>query len=682
MDTQGVLHSAVFAQAAWANMVSVPKQGLDYLWAALHQREWVHRRVDSMKMESTNRFVQHTSLDLSVPSAAPRLRDGGGDEIVLLPLFQSQKAPLSKFNIQLGDGTDLPILNAAQTATVSSIGMLAYAQRLFLMMSEVLSYSTGLSDNQETTLRLADLGINTRVTTSVAWPARQTAIQLTKSHIHREPNEESDYCFNQDPRIAGSLPDCTQRVAGCASSRVIQLALVNLITAKKDLARENLAMFARSESPFIRILWETEGYRALLHRLSENYFVTAALSLPGDLRTKGQTRQHDAVGIPMDDAGSLSRHIVVFEVERRRRETRFFNNYFSRFSAASGNSAVWQQIWITFHLLYVWLRRMASKMGVAPSVVITDCSSAGDSSSFHLEFEAPEGMKVTSLVWSLRPRDALGEPRRQLKRSLAVSGPVIQVSPDVRAGVESRTVHSSIAQVPMGYSLNCQIHLRPLTLGWPIWSFVVATPLAVLCWLNARDIRNGWLTRAGEILNLLDEGAAKGSSGDEGARLAIEASLLASETQNRTALLLAAVALGATLLFRTRESPVLTEQLMTARVCVAALATICLYEAFVVSTMSGGLPQPTGNPFSLESLTSPVRFVVGIWQILVREPQETPALTLQAIVENLLTAVLVYSVLLLAWSFDTSLRPVKRALSKLRRHFFSSGREIYWTLER
>lgn len=637
-------------RAGWVATLGDERQALNYLYCAIRSQQWMHRRVDTLSLVTASLFAQRTSLDFTIPPGAPRYYHEDIGEFRVLPIFQARKEPLLNFDIKDDEGRDIPILTAAQTATLSLLGMLSYTQRLFMHLSDIVRTHRNGDGIQS---RLESIGLQEMVGPELAARARDCAAAMFFDHewVHEDP-ERCRYGINNDEGHHVRFPRQGLHLRGSRDAAAIQEALGQIITGKHEAGLTALGVFecqcTSEDHVLIHLLWRVAPYRAFLRRFAEVYFVSAVLAMGAPrsealLEVGGRSAnrsliarligrvmgRHDLEGRARDRAASsvklshthqdgLQRRVVTFALDREATTTRLRN----RMKRALPD----QKVVVPFKdrvrrwgesAIYIPARRLTERLGLASLTIYTDAAVAQDCSSYHLEFNAPPGLKITDMTWwvlpvglppvkptnnrSSGPAEAGrvpgggaagpgGPDGRRLGPGFA-EGPgkdsptslVIQTSPDFAGGQTSIRGHTTISQVGLGYNLACQIRLRALALGWLLMANIVALTLAALLTALSSDL-------------LASQGAPDGN---------IEAAVY----QNRMTLAIAVVALAGTLLLRTGEHALTKRYLMASRLSIVLLLSTALsvtlrlavlrYKQMFVPVPAWGVPADLGQVLHL-----------------------------------------------------------------------------------
>jgi hypothetical protein len=91
----------------------------------LDSQRWMHRRVDTLRMDEHGRTRLSVSIDLTVPEGP-----GGSERSVLVPLALVGKGTLTSLSTRGPTGNPMPVLGADDNARVSQLMLTALARRL------------------------------------------------------------------------------------------------------------------------------------------------------------------------------------------------------------------------------------------------------------------------------------------------------------------------------------------------------------------------------------------------------------------------------------------------------------------------------------------------------------------------------------------------------------------------
>lgn len=113
-----------------------PSNGESLAWLFLNSREWMHRRVEALRLDQSGATRLHISHDATIRAEYPVVRTTGR---IVVFLGAIRKGGLRKFDVSAPDGTPASMLNTAQN-TELVVGMLEY------LLSPYLSQSHGMTD--------------------------------------------------------------------------------------------------------------------------------------------------------------------------------------------------------------------------------------------------------------------------------------------------------------------------------------------------------------------------------------------------------------------------------------------------------------------------------------------------------------------------------------------------------
>lgn len=556
--------------------------GTRYLIVMSQSQEWIHRRVDSFTFRGMQRLHQHTSIDFSVPHAPPTPRvwslpegedagvvapvkeeadgrpDGSTEEITssrsyYLPLMQIRKAPLVGYQLCNAAHEDICLITARQSRTLSCVGLLALADA-----------HLGLSG--EFSL-LSDLGRSC------------------------EEFAEVDFEFVATPRIdlpaegsSGSpltmVGAASQRLDELRELRELQASLVRIVTADTDVAMAEVAGFREKAPPLKAKVWDTRAFQFLLPLLAESYFMTVALEKPlAGSRTVIEVDFERIIGSNRLRSPSpfATREIMNLGLKR------WFTDL----------------VWGSF----IQPRIVAGLEDACllPSHVSQEAHAAAAVESYHVELNAPAGMKIVGVKWKITPpqgdwkhpdRSPVSRAEERIQKDLGERP--IDCYPDFGSDGEHTIAHSVVRPVPPGYSVNFRWRIAPLATGWLMVAFITST-LVVLVQAAYASTRLGLVSLAA-----LDPDTDIGQAA----------------LQNRTTLVLGLVALGLTALLRSGEHPLTKRSLMWPRIEVLVILGSFLatsIDLFVVDP-----PMPVEGTEVLILLSTAAWFLLGLsWMMSI-----------------------------------------------------------------
>lgn len=508
--------------------------GLRYLTLILRPQEWIHRRVDLFRFRSMYRLHQHTNIDFTVPLLAPQAdretsqptdtvphsypaRAGAhvpSAGVAYLPLMQIHKAPLVGFQLADASHADVCLITARQSRTLSCAGLLALADRqLELSGSESM---------------LTDLGLLCEESRHIDFVFEQS--DLTGSG---EVGHKSD---PQTPLVTADvlqlLPVSNGRVG---ELRNVQRALIRIVTEDADVAQKDVDRFRNAQPLSLEAaLWKSEAFRFFLPILATSYFLTVAL----------------------EGCNLGSRTVVEVDFERISKGSshRAASPLAGKSINELGIGALLRDVvWKTF--LRDWSLRKLEDLSWRPMSITQEAHGATAVESYHVEVEAPAGLKVVRMKWKITPprganwdhpdKTPLEHAKERIETELGVRP--VDCYPNAATHGEHSIGHSAIRTVPPGYSVIFNWMLAPLATGWLFVALLASSLIFVVQILlsSARlGVRmTGYVAEPAEELDAL---------------VAANPDVL---LQNRTALVLGLIALGVTALLRSGEHP-LTKRLL------------------------------------------------------------------------------------------------------------------------
>lgn len=548
-------------QTGWRAFASEPHQAVAYLNCIFRAQRWIHRRVDHLSFEDSITIGQASSLDLTIPIDPPTFSLGADTSVVILPLLQVRKSPLVHFSLRGPDQEPVPLLTARQSRTLASHGMLALAD---LVIGEAALFGTDL--------------------------------RLTSNHS-AILGDQPFYQVNDDQRVDLDLP-----AAGLSNGKtdpdvvraysLVQKHIVSLVSGGPEEGLEELAWFehpvrgsVRAEelaSALAGVLWTSLAFRTFLRRLAQNYYVSGVFRPPPQGR---------------------ARMVLKVRFDRPRRGGSLANR------AAPWNSVrTWWR-----HVGRQLLRDPLESLGIVATSIVHEANQALDCESFHVEFNAPRGLKIVDLDWFLFPPSAVDAqqsepvaesagkpttdmtPARRVTRDL--SNEPIVVSPDIiRDGAEPSRVNTAIHPVPLSYGLHVRWRLAASALSWISVALPVALAVVVLQAILSLGVMDpgsapswaptwiretaGWAT-----LSSSDPGTSvAGVSGDaanDGDVANDDGTEMGTLAQNRAQLLLVVVGVAVALLVRSGEPGATKRILLAPRLAVAGI---------LISVVVAGVP--------------------------------------------------------------------------------------------
>lgn len=91
--------------------------------------DWVHRRVERVRLCDPITFSRHVSLDFTLPrNLRSPIKDGRGREIFLVPLSFLRKRPLTNLDVRDQSGASLPVLTRRRNAALAASLLAAMAE--------------------------------------------------------------------------------------------------------------------------------------------------------------------------------------------------------------------------------------------------------------------------------------------------------------------------------------------------------------------------------------------------------------------------------------------------------------------------------------------------------------------------------------------------------------------------
>jgi hypothetical protein len=532
-----VVHGQGQPEPGWPAALRDGRQGLRYLYCLLNSQQWVHRRVDTLTFNGLAHVSQRTSLDLSIPFKPPVYRLLDGEEYVVLPSAQVGKDPLIDFDIQDSDGVHLPLLTDRQNCTITVLGILHLAAE---------------------TLEKNSLGPHLTQDFSAAGGDRAFSINKDRSTYLELPS------YAPTPDGQGESSTALE----CAE---VQEVIVRMITGTAEDGRRGVLDFERAQAGTLRgVLWGQLTLRIYLRRLAENAYMAAAMPIR-----------------------SPHRRVINYSLERRRApgHLRIGGSLLGREIRDLVRAVLWRDV---AGRCGHFGRTTLERLGLIPLSVLTDVSAAQDCASYHLEVDTPRGLKITDLHWFICPpggregtpaglnhgerRIRAADEREQMrKRIVAELGEdPIRVTPDVRRGHEHDRIHTTIADVPLGYNLSCRLRMAPVAGGWLLLAVpttLMAVGLIVLVLGSQGTAADNPLTALPWIGHRLNAWATSLRLHDEAANDETAGALL----QNRMTLLLGVFVLAGTVLLNSGENPLPRRLLLFPR-----LATFCVLLTLLV----------------------------------------------------------------------------------------------------
>lgn len=513
------------------------EQARNYLYCALRAQRWVHRRVDALSFIGLSRVSQRTSLDFSVPREAPQYAISG-TRVNVLPLIPVEKVPLVGLDLSDDQGQDIPILTSRQNSSISVLGMLS--------LGDVVLEQAGL-------------------------PA---GLQYDYA--------AAGYSINGDRRVNLEFPtaaddDLATPAEWQAELREVQQAIVDLVAGDSELGVRRRTEFETADpevAPLFAALWKRPAYRPFLRRLAVTYYLAVVLS--------PESRQ--------------PRRVVKFQLERRRSKARLSNVPLpdTRRLAQVRTRRFWGDVLV---LLWEAGRALAERLGVSPVSVVTETNAAQDCESYHLELEAPRGLKIMDAQWWLRPPGKPTSVREAERRVIEDLGPrPVEVSGALAAGQEQARAHTIVRTLPLGYNVFCRWQMVPTANSWLLMAVpVTALAVAIQSYLvfgspflapddtSSLPAPANTLPAGGLVSTLVAGQGTVGGTGGSGAGGSGAAGALAdpgSLLQNRMTLVLGVIAIATTVLLRSGENPLTKRLLLLPRV-----ATVGLIGSLLISSL-------------------------------------------------------------------------------------------------
>lgn len=508
--------------------------GLRYLTLILRPQEWIHRRVDLYRFRSMYRLHQHTNIDFTVPLLAPqaklpksstaeqeqessptRLEERVPSPVVAyLPLMQIHKAPLVGFQLADASHADICLITARQSRTLSCVGLLALADR-----------QLGLGGSKSMLTDLGQLCEDARHIDFVLQPSDL----VDTSELERTSNSPASQMADD---VLQLLPIGDGRVG---ELRNLQRALIQIVTEDADVAQKVLDRFRNAKTASLEAaLWKSESFQFFLPILASSYFLTVAL----------------------DECSLGTRSVVEVDFERiskgssHRASSPLAGSSIKKLRVGARLRDV---VWSTF--LRDWSIRKLEDLSWRPMSITQEAHGATAVESFHVEVEAPAGLKVVGMKWKITPprsRDSehpdkspLVIAQERVKSDLGVRP--VDCYPNAATHGEHSIGHSVIRTVPSGYSVMFSWRLAPLATGW-LFVALLASSLIFVVQILLTSARLG-VQISGNIISPVEELGVLA--------VAPPGVLL----QNRTALVLGLIALGVTALLRSGEHP-LTKRLL------------------------------------------------------------------------------------------------------------------------
>lgn len=503
----------------------------------MRAQRWIHRRVDTLEFTDTDSVHLNCSIDLTPPTNAPTfILPSRRESFTILPVLQVRKQPLVNFDLCDESGAAIPHLTARQSRTLAARGMLELGDLILREMGLPHGISRALLGGEEDEYDpLVDRRVDLTLPISQPDPAR-TAIR----RAHRE----------------------------------VQRMVIDLVAGDSELGAAALAWFESADGTEVptsadaygATLWKSTAYKVFLRRLAAHYFLSVVLATSPDIQGRRVIRA--SFDLPRDESHLYNK------TPMRGRGFRSWSKLVAR----------------------PLVRDMFEVLALSPVSVAMNASQAVDAESYHVEFVAPHGLKIIDADWFIGPPPAKGtgeSPAERVRRELGEKP--VSVSPDIRArDVEPDRVNTAIVSVPLFYTVYLRWRLAPSALSW----ISMATPVAFVA-TALHGIFVLGVTRAHSMASWvpqwISDEAGWALGGAESGVTTHGTELAGSLAQNRTALILAVIAVAVALLVRSGEPAITKRVLIGPRVFVTAIICFLIVAAaplWVAPETLSGLAAP------------------------------------------------------------------------------------------
>lgn len=431
---------------------------------------WVHRRVETLSFIDDVTVRRSVSVDFTLPTTLPApLPAIEGHNVHVVPLGLLRKAALRDFDLSDESGAALPLMTSAKNGAIAA-GALINAAEITPSDDELAGLPRRLPPELRDELW------------SIATGSAPASLRRWERLGH--PEESDSYAAGQWRRYLAEDRDFMALASDLARNFLVLTPLITPVGRRRivklsyEQTEENLDTFLRAATKASpkrrrrkrkRRVAEPGGGPGGVGRLrlqattllpEEEGVVPAPLDVevvvsgPAGFRTRVRTGEAGEKTVQLAAAVYLLEEVVPtgqLELTERRRTV----------EVQPGQEV---ELWFEHRPIAEWRigppepaprrRRWPRLLGWEPEVIAFFVPSVGQTQSYHVEFDAPEGLQITTAVFSTR------SSFRQVT-SPADATPTNGEGPSMSERGSVQRSHLHVSDVPQGFSGVARFAVRP-----------------------------------------------------------------------------------------------------------------------------------------------------------------------------------------------------------------------------